>query len=85
MSGQFYWINRVNMVEVEGPFETAEIAKSRAIEAMNQMQKGFALDIAIVRVVGAGRIDSGEWVETEAGQCGAGGFQGPETKKPGAP
>lgn len=63
---QYDWFNRYNSLERDGPFATISQAKRHAVSVFNQIQDGFAFDIAIVehdttKVVDHGYIQRYKW------------------------
>lgn len=69
-TGKFYWWNRVNGIEYNGPFDTAQAARDNAIKVFTEIQKGMALCIEIVQVVERGHIETVQqpevrWVSEE--------------------
>ena len=56
MKQEFYWINRFNLVEFGGPFDTIDGAKADA--ANTYMAIGtIALDVVIVQAVESGSVN----------------------------
>ena len=63
MKEEFYWINRVNMVECGGPFHTIARAKQDAARAAKSVDDIF-LDCVILRKVGEGGVTiDHEWID----------------------
>lgn len=54
--GGFFWFNFINMVEIGGPFETADEARQDCANLYKDLQGGVALDVAIFQMVDRGRI-----------------------------
>ena len=67
--GMFYWRNHFNLVEDDGPFDSIDAAKAKAVYLYNGIQEGFAFDIRIHadrvdgEVVAAGWIFEGRWID----------------------
>lgn len=73
-AGGYWWLNRFNLIEMDGPFSSIEAAKADAVRAMNLVQNGMALDIVILNskpeepmpewaVVAEGYIENGKWFD----------------------
>jgi|HubBroStandDraft_6_1064221.scaffolds.fasta_scaffold00056_103 hypothetical protein len=76
MGKNFWWFNRFNQVELDGPFSSAAAAKRAVAGTYSQIQGGMAFDIAVVTmkperyqelvrdsIVGEGYVEGGKWVE----------------------
>jgi hypothetical protein len=65
-SSGYYWLNRFNGVEGDGPFAEPGQARDDAVATMLAVQDGFAFDIAVTcgrggPVVESGHIKGGRW------------------------
>jgi len=62
---QYFWRNRFNGVESDGPFDTPELARAEAVNLYDEMRGGFALGIVIVdeenMIVAEGHIHDSRW------------------------
>lgn len=74
---KFFWLNRFNGVESEGPFASVTEAKESAVSTYVCLQDGFAFDIAITTdtpvgpVVVAGHIKGGVWFDGDFSETDA--------------